>query len=322
MTSLSETAILGIVVGVSLGVVAVVPLAHFVFGLFGMVVVVERGTVAIVERLGRFNRLLGSGVHFLIPFIDDLRPFTRRTQEKYVDAKGHDVVRIGEIVSTRIDVRESMLEVASMKLVSRDHAELKVNPTLLFRISDPMRAAYECKDLDLHLERLVQTSMRSVIGGISLDDTLASRQEICTQCLHRMQPAAFDLGVTITRVDLLDVNPTELVQNAMHRQLASERVRRALVATASGYKEQTKTEAEGKMQGLIATSKGDQSVAVLRARGRADSKRKVCNHMTFAKQCIHNQTMRRLLLPRLRRSESLGKLSKNTKLMRRSTSSH
>ena len=276
---MSESQILGIVVGVSLGIVAVVPLAHFLFGLFGMVVVVERGTVAIVERLGRFNRLLGSGVHFLIPFIDDLRPFTRRMQEKFVDVKGQDVVRLTEIVSTRIDVRESMLEVASLKLVSRDHAELKVNPTLLFRISDPMRAAYECKDLDLHLERLVQTCMRSVIGGISLDDTLASRQEICNQCLHRMQPAALDIGVTITRVDLLDVNPTELVQNAMHRQLASERVRRALVATASGYKEQTKTEAEGKMQGLIATSKGDQSVAVLRARGRADSKRKVvCNY--------------------------------------------
>lgn len=275
MSSLSESQIFGIVVGVSLGIVAVVPLAHFLFGLFGMVVVVERGTVAIVERLGRFNRLLGSGVHFLIPFIDDLRPFTRRMQEKFVDVKGQDVVRLSEIVSSRIDVRESMLEVASLKLVSRDHAELKVNPTLLFRISDPMRAAYECKDLDLHLERLVQTCMRSVIGGISLDDTLASRQEICNQCLHRMQPAALDIGVTITRVDLLDVNPTELVQNAMHRQLASERVRRALVATASGYKEQTKTEAEGKMQGLIATSKGDQSVAVLRARGRADSKRKV-----------------------------------------------
>jgi len=275
MSSLSESAILGIVIGVSLGVVAIVPLAHFVFGLFGIVVVVERGTVAIVERNGRFHRLLGSGVHFLIPFIDSLRPFSWRMQEKYVDAKGQDVVRLTESVSTRIDVRERMLEVSFLKIVTRDHAELKVNPTLLFRISDPMRAAYECKDLDLHLERLVQTCMRSVIGGISLDDTLASRQEICTQCLLRMQPVAIDLGVAITRVDLLEVNPTELVQNAMHRQLASERVRRALVATASGYKEQTKTEAEGKMQGLIATSKGDQSVAVLRARGRADSKRKV-----------------------------------------------
>jgi regulator of protease activity HflC (stomatin/prohibitin superfamily) len=275
MASLSDSAILGIVIGVTLGAVAIVPLAHILFGLFGMVVVVERGTVAIVERLGRFNRLLGSGVHFLIPFIDTLRPFTWRMQEKYVDAKGMDVVQLTETVSTRIDVRERMLEVSYMKLVSRDHAELKVNPTLLFRISDPMRAAYECKDLDMHLERLVQNSMRSVIGGISLDDTLASRQEICNQCLLRMQPAAIDLGVTITRVDLLEVNPTELVQTAMHRQLASERVRRALVATASGYKEQTKTEAEGKMQGLIATSKGDQSVAVLRARGRADSKRKV-----------------------------------------------
>ena len=277
MSSLSESAILGIVIGVSLGVVAIIPLAHIIFGLFGMVVVVERGTVAIVERLGRFNRLLGSGVHFLIPFIDSLRPFTWRMQEKYVDAKGMDVVQLTETTSTRIDVRERMLEVSYMKLVSRDHAELKINPTLLFRISDPMRAAYECKDLDMHLERLVQNSMRSVIGGISLDDTLASRQEICNQCLLRMQSAAIDLGVTITRVDLLEVNPTELVQTAMHRQLASERVRRALVATASGYKEQTKTEAEGKMQGLIATSKGDQSVAVLRARGRADSKRKVGN---------------------------------------------
>jgi regulator of protease activity HflC (stomatin/prohibitin superfamily) len=306
MSSLSESAILGVVIGVSLGVVAIVPFAHFIFGLLGMVVVVERGTVAIVERLGRFHRLLGSGVHFLFPFIDDLRPFTRRIQEKFVDAKGHDVVRVTEIKSTRIDVRENMLEVAFMKLVSRDHAELKVNPTLLFRISDPMRAAYECKDLDSHLERLVQTSMRSVIGCISLDDTLASRQEICTQCLHRMQPAALDLGVTITRVDLLDVNPTELVQNAMHRQLASERVRRALVATASGYKEQTKTEAEGKMQGLIATSKGDQSVAVLRARGRADSKRKVASyfHVVF----MTTELTCRWLLLRLKRSELSGKL--------------
>jgi regulator of protease activity HflC (stomatin/prohibitin superfamily) len=277
MSTLSESSILGIVIGVSLGAVAIIPFYHFLFGLFGMVVVVERGTVAIVERLGRFNRLLGSGVHFLIPFIDELRPFTWRMQEKYIDAKGQEVVRLTETVSTRIEVRERMLEITSMKLVSRDHAELSVNPTLLFRISDPMRAAYECKDLDLHLDRLLQTCLRSVIGGISLDDTLASRQEICTQCLLRMQTAALDLGVTITRVDLLEVNPTELVQNAMHRQLASERVRRALVATASGYKKQTKTEAEGKMQGLIATSKGDQSVAVLRARGRADSKRKVGN---------------------------------------------
>jgi regulator of protease activity HflC (stomatin/prohibitin superfamily) len=288
MSSLSESEIFGIVVGVSLGVVAIIPVAQICFLLFGMVVVVERGTVAIVERFGRFNRLLGSGVHFLIPFIDSLRPFSSRMQEKYVDAKGRDVVRMSENVSTRIDVRERMLEASFLKLVTRDHAELKVNPILLFRVSDPMRAAYECKDLDLLLENLLQTALRSVIGGISLDDTLASRQEICNQCILRIQSSAIDLGVTITRVDLLEVNPTELVQNAMHRQLASERVRRALVATASGYKEQTKTEAEGKMQGLIATSKGDQSVAVLRARGRADSKRKVGDFLLHSIGCILN----------------------------------
>mgnify|MGYP000306325173 CR=1 FL=1 len=127
-------------------------------------------------------------------------------------------------------------------------------------------------DLTHAVEKLVQTTLRSIIGDMGLDDTLASREEIERGLKTRINNVCKNWGLNIYSVELLEITPTKSVQDAMHKQLAAERIRRAAIVTAEGFREQTKTEAEGATQAEIAMAGGQQRVAVLRAKGTSDAR--------------------------------------------------
>ena len=267
--------------GIPLGIV----LLYCIFRVW----IIEKGTALVVERWGRFHRCCYSGWHFLVPFADRPRGVTWRVSE--IDKKmtvcacvcrgrrvSHGVAhrcrrqRISQTVVTRLDLRENVMDFPTQSIITRDNVEIHVHPMLLMRLVDPVRVCYETFDLTHAVEKLVQTTLRSIIGDMGLDDTLASREEIERGLKVRINNVCKNWGLNIFSVELLEITPARTVQEAMHKQLAAERIRRAAIVTAEGFREQTKTEAEGAMQAQIALAGGEQRVAVLRAKGTADAR--------------------------------------------------
>lgn len=249
------------------------PLLVLLLYLFRRFRVVEQGTSMIVERLGRFHRRCDAGLHFLVPFIDRPRPVVWRNADVYLAGNHTQVVQVTELTRDIIDLRESIMDFPNQPVITRDNVQIAVHPMLLYRLVDPVRVAYETYDLCHAVEKLVQTTLRSIIGEMGLDDTLASREEIEKVLKSKIARVCFDWGLEIRSVELLEITPTPLVQGAMHKQLAAERIRRAAIVSAEGNREQTKLEAEGASQSQIALATGDKQVSTVRAQGQADARK-------------------------------------------------
>jgi len=252
-----------------------------IFGLFFLIIffhlisqikIVEKGTAVVVERWGKFHRKLEPGFHFLIPFAERTRVLTWRWLETYYDYTGQEILKYSQGKFERIDLRETVMDFPLQSIITRDNVEILIHPMLLYRISDPVRAVYEVYDLSHAVEKLVQTTLRSVIGDMGLDDTLASREEINRTMKQKISNVFQNWGFKLLKVELLEINPGRVIQEAMHKQIAAERLRRASIISADGYREQMKTEAEGECQSVIALSKGSQQVSIITAKGHADAK--------------------------------------------------
>merc|ERR1712072_137475 len=133
------------------------------------------------------------------------------------------------IVMHAVDLREQLMDFEHQKIITRDNVEITVHPMIVFNLFDPVRVAYETFDLSHAVMKLVQTTLRSIIGDMGLDDTLASREEINRALMQKISLICNNWGVEITRVELLEIAPTQSMQNAMHKQLSAERVRRAQI---------------------------------------------------------------------------------------------
>mmetsp|Transcript_48821 Transcript_48821/g.117227 ORF Transcript_48821/g.117227 Transcript_48821/m.117227 type:complete len:331 (-) Transcript_48821:144-1136(-) len=233
--------------------------------------VVEQGTAMVVERFGRFHRRCDAGWHFLVPFADQPRSMTWRSSETSLRGQTQ-VVRVLQRKTNRIDLRENVMDFPNQSIITRDNVEIQVHPMLVFRLVDPVRAVYETYDLSHAVEKLVQTALRSIIGDMGLDDTLASREEIERGLRIKIQRVCHNWGLEIMSVELLEITPTSTVQEAMHKQLAAERVRRASIVEAEGVRGQMKLEAEGDCQAQIALANGHKAATVLRAKGTSDAR--------------------------------------------------
>lgn len=182
-------------------------------------------------------------------------------------------VKTREYHKVVIDLRENLMDFPQQPVITRDNVEIKVHPMVLYRLFDPVRVAYETFDLAHAIEKLVQTSLRSVIGDMGLDDTLASREEIQRLLMYKIRKTCQNWGCFIVSVELLEIIVPHAVQEAMHKQLTAERVRRANVVTAEGKREKMKTEAEGLCQSQIALASGASEVAIQRHTGLSQSRK-------------------------------------------------
>ncbi|KAM9997289.1 hypothetical protein ACTFIZ_006658 [Dictyostelium cf. discoideum] len=247
-----------------------------ILNLFSKIFVVEKGTCVIVERFGKFHRKCDAGVHVLVPFIDEIKPLLWRYTTTYYDSNiyttGKQNYKVTQKLMYRIDTRESLMDFPLQSIITRDNVKIKLHPMLLYRIVDPIRAVYEVYDLALCVEKLVQTSLRSIIGDMGLDDTLASREEINKTLMLKISSIFLNFGFKLEKVEILEILPSQSIQDALHLQISSERVRRANVISAEGFREQTKTEAEGDCQAQISLSRGRQQVLIISARAEAESK--------------------------------------------------
>ena len=231
-------------------------------------IVVEQGTAVVIERFGRFLKICEAGFYPMIPFVDSPRPVIWREYEENKRCRG----KYRDSFSPRMDLRQSIFDLPLQSIITRDNVEIIVHPMMMIQITDPVRVAYETYDIIEAVERLVQTSLRSVIGDMGLDDTLASREEIEKLVSNKVCKTCQDWGLTISGIDLLEIDPTNTIQTAMHEQIRAERYRRTQKVTAEGYAERVRLEAEGECQATKAAAQGDSESMKLISKGNSDAR--------------------------------------------------
>src|SRR5438477_5643910 len=189
--------------------------------------VVGQAEVLVVERLGRFHRVARSGLNILIPFLEQPRAIDVRFLE--ADVGGQK--RIAARTTTRIDLREQVLNFPSQPVITKDNVTIDIDAVLYYRIADPQKATYAVQNLPYALETLTRTTLRNIVGEMELDQTLASRDMINKRMRDVIEEAAVSWGVDVTRVELQAIEPPRDIQQSMELQMRAER--ELLKATAS-----------------------------------------------------------------------------------------
>jgi len=226
----------GLIVGAVLIVFALILAARTVR-------IIPQARAGVVERLGRYSRTLDPGLTIVIPFIDKVKPL--------------------------IDLREQVVTFQPQPVITEDNLVVQIDTVLYFTITDPKSVSYEVANPLQAIEQLTVTTLRNVIGGITLEETLTSRDNINTQLRVVLDEATGRWGIRINRVELKSVDPPMGIQEAMEKQMRAERDRRAAILTAEGFKQSAILTAEGEKQSEVLRAEGARTAAILRAEGEA-----------------------------------------------------
>lgn len=225
--------------------------------------IVKQAEVMIIERLGRYNKTIESGINIIWPIIDQ----PRRYQHERYDMEGYR----GN-ATERIDLRERVFDFPKQNVITKDNVNVQINALLYFQIMDPVKAVYEIVDLPDAIEKLTQTTLRNVVGELELDETLAARDTINSKLQLILDDATNKWGVKVNRVELQDINPPHEIQEAMNKQMYAERERRAQVLEAEGLKTASILESEGIKESQINQAEGEKQSEILKAEGLAQAK--------------------------------------------------
>ena len=184
--------------------------------------IVPQGSKQVVQRLGKFHRTLGPGLNIIFPYIDR--------------------------VASKVTTKDIVLDIPSQEVITKDNAVIIANAVAYINIVSPEKSVYGVEDYRLAIQNLVQTSLRSIVGEMDLDDALSSRDQIKAKLKAAISDDIADWGITIKTVEIQDINPSETMQKAMEEQAAAERGRRATVTRADGEKAAAILEAEGRLE--------------------------------------------------------------------------
>ena len=252
-----------------------------IFAMAGLKIVQQAQTM-IIERLGKYNRTLKSGINIIWPIIDKPREIVWR----YTYEDGYGNVRSMYKRKPRIDLRETVYDFPKQNVITKDNVGTEINALIYFQIMDPKSAVYEIENLPQAIEKLTQTTLRNVIGELDLDETLSSRDVINNKLQVILDEATNKWGVKVNRVELQDINPPEDIRTAMEKQMRAERDRRATILEAEGAKKSQILNAEGFKESKINQAEGDKQARILRAQGEAEAKIKVAEAEAKAIQMI------------------------------------
>jgi len=183
--------------------------------------IVPQGEEWVVERLGKFSRTLQPGLNLIVPYI--------------------------EAVRQKISTRDIILDIPQQEVITRDNAVILTNAVTFIRVTNPRDALYGIEDFRLAIQQLVMTTLRSILGEMSLDEALSNREMIKTKLKDAIVDDVADWGVTVKSVEIQDISPSASMQDSMERQAAAERERRAIETTAEGNKNAAILEADGKL---------------------------------------------------------------------------
>ncbi|MDY6844889.1 MAG: SPFH domain-containing protein [Thermodesulfobacteriota bacterium] len=184
--------------------------------------IVPQGSKHVVQRLGKFNKTLGPGLNIIIPYVDS--------------------------VTYKVTTKDIVLDIPSQDVITRDNAVIIANAVAYINIISPEKAVYGVEDYRIAIQNLVQTSLRSIVGEMDLDDALSSRDQIKAKLKESISDDISDWGIILKTVEIQDINPSQTMQKAMEEQAAAERERRATVTRADGEKAAAILEAEGRLE--------------------------------------------------------------------------
>jgi len=251
----------------------VVVVLFFIIFLFKSVYMVKQAEVIIIERLGKYSKTFGPGLHIVIPFLDSPRS-VHWTYVREID--GRRYYRFSKVLS-RIDLRESVYDFPKQNVITKDNVTMEINALLYYQITDPKAAVYEVMNLPQAIEKLTQTTLRNIIGSMDLDESLVSRDEINEKLRLILDEATDKWGVKVNRVELQEVNPPADIRQAMEKQMRAERDKRAQILDAEGSKCSAILESEGVKQSKILRAQGEAESNIERARGEAEARLQIAN---------------------------------------------
>jgi regulator of protease activity HflC (stomatin/prohibitin superfamily) len=205
--------------------------------------IVPQARAGIVERLGRFHRTLDAGLALIVPYVDRVKPL--------------------------IDLREQVVSFPPQAVITEDNLTVSIDTVIYFQVTDPKAATYEIADYIVAIEQLTVTTLRNVAGGMTLEDTLTSRDTINAALRHVLDEATGKWGIRVNRVELKAIDPPGTIQEAMEKQMRAERDRRATILTAEGVKQSQILTAEGEKQSSILRAEGHREAQILQAEGQS-----------------------------------------------------
>jgi regulator of protease activity HflC (stomatin/prohibitin superfamily) len=233
------------VVGIVLAVVAV----FLVLMAARTIRIVPQARAGVVERLGRYHRTLNPGMTVLVPFVDRMRPL--------------------------LDLREQVVSFPPQPVITEDNLTINIDTVLYFTVNDARSATYEVANPLQAIEQITVTTLRNVIGSLTLEQALTSRDHINAQLRGVLDEATNKWGIRVNRVEIKSIDPPPSIQEAMEKQMRAERDRRAAILTAEGVKQSQILTAEGAQQAAILTAEGEKQAAILRADGEAQAIQRV-----------------------------------------------
>jgi regulator of protease activity HflC (stomatin/prohibitin superfamily) len=224
-------------------VVIVILVVLFVVTLAKSIVIIHQAEKGLIERFGRYKETLEPGLRFIIPFMDRL--------------------------AARIDMRETVLDVEPQAVITKDNVGVTVDAVVYYYCTDAKAVRYEVANFYIAVSKLAQTNLRNLVGDMSLDETLASRERINSSLRITLDEATDKWGVKVTRVEVKAIEPPKDITDAMSKQMKAEREKRATILEAEAYKQKQILTAEGDKQNAILVAEGDKQAAILRAEGEA-----------------------------------------------------
>jgi len=236
------------------------------------IVVIRNSERMVIERLGNYSRTLTPGINFIVPFLDQPREFIWKSPESsgvlgrlLGESSDSSYSRLQSV--SRIDIRETVLDFPSQVVITRDNVSIEINALLYIEITNPHDAVYRISNLPNAIEKLGQTTLRSLVGEMELDKTLSSREDINARLQITLDEAADDWGAKVKRVEVQDLLVPQAVQAAMEKQMRAERDKRAAILEAEGSRQSDILKAEGAKQAAILVAEGNRTARILEADG-------------------------------------------------------
>ena len=207
--------------------------------------IVPQNFAGIVERLGKYRKTLDSGPHLIVPFLDRV---------KY-----------------RIDQREQVVSFPPQGVITEDNLTVEIDTVILFTVNNPVAATYEIVNYIDGIHQLTMTTLRNIIGGMTLEHALTGRDQINRTLSAELDAATGRWGIKVSRVELKSIDPPASIKDAMEKQMRAERDKRASILTAEGLKQSAILTAEGEKQSAILRAEGEKEAAILTAEGEGQA---------------------------------------------------
>ena len=226
--------------------IVIIVLALFVIiTLAKSVRIVPQARTGIVERFGKYKETLTPGLNVVVPFVDRVR---------YV-----------------IDMREQVAAFAPQPVITEDNLTVAIDTVIYFQVNDPVAATYEIANYIQAVEQLTMTTLRNIVGGMDLEATLTSREQINGGLAAVLDEATGHWGIKVKRVEIKSIDPPPSIKDAMEQQMRADRNKRAQILTAEGERQSAILTAEGSKQSAILRAEGEREAAILRAQGEAQA---------------------------------------------------